>query len=73
MRDRIGELEEKRAALLVQYTPEWPEVKKIDEQIKRLRQDLDRAPYEVIKAMKSRYEAALARENKLKQAYFQEA
>ncbi|MBX5478900.1 MAG: polysaccharide biosynthesis tyrosine autokinase [Pyrinomonas methylaliphatogenes] len=73
LRDRIGELEEKRAALLVQYTPEWPEVKKVDEQIKRLKQDLDKAPYEVIKAMKSRYEAALARENKLKQAYYQEA
>ncbi|MER3428126.1 MAG: hypothetical protein C4334_08500 [Pyrinomonas sp.] len=73
LRERIGELEEKRAALLVQYTPEWPEVKKIDEQIKRLKQDLDKAPYEVIKAMRSRYEAALARENKLKQSYYQEA
>ncbi len=69
LRERISALKEKRDALLVIYTPEWPEVQKLDAQIKPLEAELDKAPVEVVAAMKSRYQAALARENMLRQSY----
>ncbi|MGA9996305.1 MAG: polysaccharide biosynthesis tyrosine autokinase, partial [Pyrinomonadaceae bacterium] len=72
LRDKIADLREKRAALLVTYTEEWPEVKKIDEQIKTLEADLNKAPTEVITSLKSRYESAAARENSLRASYNQQ-
>jgi capsular exopolysaccharide synthesis family protein len=72
LRDRISQLEEKRDALLVIYTPEWPEVKKIEAQIKPLQEQLEKAPSEVVRSLKSRYEAAVARENSLRRAFEQQ-
>jgi capsular exopolysaccharide synthesis family protein len=72
LRVQIRDLEKRRAAMLVKYTPDWPDVIQLDEEIKRLKQDLTSAPSETVAAMKSRYEAALARENDLRQAYLQE-
>ena len=72
LRTQIRDLEQKRAALLAKYTAEWPGVIEVDEQIKRLKEDLNRSPYEIINAMGARYEAALAREAKLRRAYEQE-
>ena len=69
LRERLSGLKEKRDALLVIYTPEWPEVKKLEAQIKPLEAELEKAPGEVVASMKSRYEAALARENMLRQSY----
>ena len=69
LRDRISLLEEKRNALLTVYTSEWPEVKKIDSQLKALQAELDKAPSEVLTSMKRKYEAALSRESLLRQSY----
>lgn len=69
LRERISQLKEKRDALLVIYTKEWPDVKKLDAQIAPLEAELEKAPSEVVSAMKSRYEAALSRENMLRQSY----
>ncbi|MEJ7708840.1 MAG: polysaccharide biosynthesis tyrosine autokinase [Pyrinomonadaceae bacterium] len=69
LRGKIAELEEKRVAMLVTYTQEWPEVKKLDEQIKRIKQDLDRAPQEILRSLKTRYEVAVVKEGRLKQGY----
>jgi capsular exopolysaccharide synthesis family protein len=72
LRDRISVLKERRDALLVVYKEIWPEVRKIDAQLKTLEAELDKAPTEVVAAMKSRYESALAKENMLRQAYNQQ-
>ncbi|MDT5294377.1 MAG: polysaccharide biosynthesis transport protein [Acidobacteriota bacterium] len=72
LRARISELEERQAALLVNYTPEWPEVKKIQEQLKQLHQELDKSPDEIIAGMKNHYEAARDKEAKLRSSYFSE-
>jgi len=48
LRERISGLKEKRDALLVIYTPEWPEVKKLDAQIKPLEAELAKAPAEIV-------------------------
>jgi capsular exopolysaccharide synthesis family protein len=72
LRDRISQLKEKRDALLVIYTPEWPEVKKIEAELKPLEGDVARAAKEIVTAMKSRYTAAQARENSLRRSYEQQ-
>lgn len=69
LRDKLDDLKQKRDELLVIYTKEWPEVKKVDAQINMLEESLTKAPREVVAAMKSRYEAAVARENSLRQSY----
>src|ERR671913_238204 len=72
LRERISELTQKRESLLVVYTPEWPEVKKIDAQLEGLKKDLDRAPAEIVTSMQRRYEAAASKENLLRRSYEQQ-
>jgi succinoglycan biosynthesis transport protein ExoP len=72
LRERLGELKEKRQAMLEIYTPEWPEVKKIDAQIKPLEVELTKAPKEVLASLKSRSESADARVKSLTKAYGQQ-
>ncbi len=72
LRERISLLKEKREALLMVYTSEWPEVKKIDAQIKPIEAELAKAPTEIVSSMKRRYEAAVSKENSLKRSYEQQ-
>lgn len=72
LRDRISGLKEKRDALMVVYTAEWPEVKKIDAQLKGLEAELGKAPPEIVTAIQRRYEAAVSRENLLRRSYEQQ-
>lgn len=72
LRDRISALKEKRDALLIVYTPEWPEVKKVDAQLKSLEAELAKAPSEIVTSIQRRYEAAVSRENLLKRSYEQQ-
>ncbi|MGI8899079.1 MAG: GumC family protein [Pyrinomonadaceae bacterium] len=72
LRERVSALKEKREALLMVYTPEWPEVKKIDAQIKPIEAELAKAPTEIVSSMKRRYEAAVAKENSLRRSYEQQ-
>lgn len=69
LRDRISALKERRDALLVIYTPEWPEVQKIDAQLKGLESELVKAPAEIVTSIQRRYEAAASKENLLRRAY----
>src|SRR6185295_7776146 len=72
LRDRISALKERRDALLVIYTPEWPEVKKIDAQLQGLEEDLKKRPAEIVTSMQRKYEAALSKENQLRRSYEQQ-
>lgn len=72
MRSRLSELQERRAALLQQYTAEWPAVRQIDEQIAQVSRDLRQTAEGVVAALGTSYRAALARENELRQSYTQE-
>jgi capsular exopolysaccharide synthesis family protein len=72
LREKIGELEEQKAALLVNYTPEWPAVKKLDEQIKKLHEQLDKAPTEIIAGLKATMEAAKKKEAETRSSYLAE-
>src|SRR6266542_3597911 len=72
LRDRISALKERRDAYLVIYTPEWPEIKKIDAQLKGLEAELTKAPPEILTSIQRRYEAAVSRENLLRRSYDQQ-
>ncbi|MDT4895775.1 MAG: polysaccharide biosynthesis transport protein [Acidobacteriota bacterium] len=72
LREKIGDLEEKRSALLETYTAEWPAVKATDAQIKQVKAELDNKPREIITSLKLRLDAAQAKEDKLKQDYGRE-
>jgi capsular exopolysaccharide synthesis family protein len=69
LREKLSDLNEKRNGLLQIYTKEWPAVKQIDAQIKRVQEDLDRAPKEVFASMEAGYKAAVAHQNSLKASY----
>ena len=69
LREKISELEEKKKALLVTYTEEWPEVQKINQQLAQLNEELKRAPVEIIAGLKNRYESALAEEQSATRSY----
>ena len=71
-RKTLAELERRRAELLVTYTAEWPEVQKIDAQIKNLKADIDKSAAEALAILKARYDAALEGEKKLQEVYSQE-
>lgn len=72
LRDRLSELKERRDTLLVIYTPEWPEVKKLDAAIKPLQEELARAAQETIGTLKGAYESALAHEKSIESMYGQQ-
>jgi len=68
----IRELEQKRASLAEIYTEEWPEVKKIDSELRRVRGHLQDEASQALRAQKNNLNAAIAREAKLRAAYSQE-
>src|SRR5215212_10090862 len=69
---RISQLKERKAALEVTYTKEWPEVKRADASIKRLEDELVKEADESIAMLKSQYEAALAHEGSVREMYMQQ-
>jgi polysaccharide biosynthesis transport protein len=72
LRSRLDVLQQKRDELLVVYTEEWPEVKRVNQQIKQLEEALKMSPREVVSAMRKRYEAAVAREKMLTDSYMRQ-
>lgn len=72
IQQRISELKEKNAALLVTYTAEWPDVKKNEASLKRLEAELDRAAAEAIGMLKAQLESAQGHENSVRVMYLQQ-
>ena len=69
---RVSQLKERKAALLVTYTEEWPEVKRTQVSIDRLESELQKAIAESIGMLKATYEAARTHENSVRQRYEQQ-
>lgn len=65
-------LEYRRAQLLTVYTEQYPEIRKVDAELRALEQEINDVAQKIIAAMKTRYEQALARENALRQALNQQ-
>ncbi|HEY0083618.1 MAG TPA: polysaccharide biosynthesis tyrosine autokinase [Pyrinomonadaceae bacterium] len=68
LRDTLSEVEEQRQGLLVKYQPEWPAVKQLDRQKEQIQLSLNKQAKDVVSAMRTRYEAAVQRENGLRQS-----
>ena len=66
---RISQLKERKAALEVTYTKEWPDVKRTEASIKRLEEELQKEADESIAMLKSTYEASLAHEESVREMY----
>jgi capsular exopolysaccharide synthesis family protein len=69
LQERISNLEEKKAALLVIYKEEWPEVKKLTVTINRLNEEIQKAASDAIEGLQKNYEAAQAHENSVRERY----
>ncbi|MBA3248169.1 MAG: polysaccharide biosynthesis tyrosine autokinase, partial [Pyrinomonadaceae bacterium] len=69
IRDRMSELQERRAALMVQYTERHPEVIKVDRQLQRQEEALDKRAVETKNGMGARLNAAKQRAGELSRQY----
>jgi len=69
LRKKLSELKDKETALLQKFTPEWPEVKQIQAQIKQVDEELAKAPKEVLASMKVSADAATKQQKSLESAY----
>ena len=72
IQQRISELNDKKAALLVIYTPEWPEVKKTEAAIRRLEEESRQAAEQAVAMLKAQFEADQEHENSIRQMYMQQ-
>jgi succinoglycan biosynthesis transport protein ExoP len=72
IKGKLRALEQRRASLSVKFTSEWPEVREIEKEIAQLRAELEKTSGDVLATMKSKYEAALKREQELRQSYYEE-
>ena len=68
---KLHDLEQERAALLVNYTEKHPGVIKIDEQKRNLERSLQRRAQDAVASLQNQYEAARANAEKLRQNYEQ--
>jgi capsular exopolysaccharide synthesis family protein len=72
LRENISALREKKDALSVEYTEEWPEVKKIKAQLVPREKELERATAEILNGVKSRYNSSIATEQMLNRSYMEQ-
>ena len=72
IQDKLTDLREKKAALEVTYTKEWPEVKKLQVSIDRLEDELKTAATATVGSLKAKYEAAREHERKVQENYQQQ-
>jgi capsular exopolysaccharide synthesis family protein len=69
VRNEMSTLKDKRDALLLTYTREWPEVKKIDATLKLKEGELEIAVKQQIAALKSKVESAREHEQSIRTMY----
>ncbi len=72
IQERISAHKERKAALEVTYTKEWPEVKRAESAIRRLEAELEKAITEAVTMLKAQFEAAQAHENSVREMYMQQ-
>jgi polysaccharide biosynthesis transport protein len=68
---KIAELRAQREQMLVEFMPEWPDVKKINHQIERLEGELRAAQQRILTMIDNHYQSALQREASARLAFDQ--
>ncbi len=69
---KITELRQQREQLLVEFTPEWPDVKKVEQQLSRLEGELRASHQRVVSTIDNQYRTATAKEEGLQKAFAQQ-
>ncbi len=69
LQQRLSALRERKAALKVTYTDEWPEIKKLNVSIERLEGEIEKAAKETVGTLKARYDSAQTHENSIHRMY----
>lgn len=69
---KITELRQLREQLLVEFTPEWPDVKKISNQLEQAEGELRASHQRILTTIENNYKIALQREESLRQAFEQQ-
>src|SRR5882762_4816015 len=69
LRKKLTDLRDKETALLQKYTPEWPDVKQVQAQVKQVEDELAKAPTEVLASMKARADSATTNYKGLEASY----
>ncbi|MGE0883035.1 MAG: GumC family protein [Blastocatellales bacterium] len=66
---KITELRQQRERLLVEFTPEWPEVKKVEQQLQRLEGELRASHQRILATIENLYRSSLSKEDSLRKAF----
>jgi capsular exopolysaccharide synthesis family protein len=66
---KITELRQQREQLSVEFTPEWPEVKKVEQQLSRLEGELRASHQRILSTIENQYRTAISKETNLQKAF----
>lgn len=69
---KITELRQQREQLLVEFTPEWPDVKKVEQQLSRLEGELRASHQRILTTVENQYRSAMSKEDSLRKAFAQQ-
>ena len=69
---KITELRQQREQLLVEFTPEWPDVKKVEQQLTRLEGELRASHQRILTTAENQYRSAIQKEDALRKAFAQQ-
>ncbi|MCI0524580.1 MAG: polysaccharide biosynthesis tyrosine autokinase [Acidobacteria bacterium] len=69
---KLTELRQQREQLAVEFTPEWPDVKKITNQIQQIEGELRAAHQRILSTIENHYRTAVQREQSLRALFLQQ-
>lgn len=69
---KLTDLRQSQEQLLVEFTPEWPEVKKVTRQIEQIEGELRASRQRVMTTIENQYKTATQRERSLRDAFLQQ-
>ncbi len=69
---KVTELRQQREQLLVEFTPEWPDVKKVEQQLARLEGELRASHQRILTTTENLYRTATQKEDSLRKAFAQQ-
>ncbi len=66
---KLTDLKQQREQLLVEFTPEWPEVKKVTQQLSQVEGELRAAHQRIVSTIDNQYRTAAQREDSLRKSF----
>ncbi|MBS1791226.1 MAG: polysaccharide biosynthesis tyrosine autokinase [Acidobacteria bacterium] len=69
---KITELRQQREQLLVEFTPEWPDVKKVEQQLARLEGELRASHQRILTTLENQYRTTMQKEDSLRKSFAQQ-